>query len=163
MKKLLWNKRGVSPVVAELLMVAITVAASLLVTSMAYSWVSQQRNYGMQVVNERLVVEDVWFLNNATGPIPNITLSVTNIEEPGVQVSLQVSYILVKVNGTELSFKQSGENTIIYPGRTQSFSVALNWTVGTEYTITMVTERGNHFVSEWRSPLKLEGWSRSHG
>jgi flagellin-like protein len=142
MKKLLWSRKGVSPVIAELLMVAITVAASLVVTSMAYSWVNQQRNYGMQVVNERLVVEDVWFRDTTN---TTLTLYVTNVGT----TDLQVSYVLV--NGTEVW----GGVEYIRMGKSVSLNVTLGsaWVRDREYTITVITERGNQFVSEWWSPI----------
>jgi flagellin-like protein len=143
MKKLRLNRKGVSPVIAELLMVAIAVAASLLVTSMAYSWVNQQRNHGMQVVNERLIAEDVWF-RNTTEPTKNITLFITNVG----RTDLQVSYVLV--NETE----QWEGAEYIRMGETRTFNVTLEsvWVRDREYIITVITERGNQFVSEWWSP-----------
>lgn len=95
-------------------------------------------------INERILVEHVWFGN--TGPSINITMSNTGT------VGLNVTEI--KVHNTD-----SGQYSIfaktdagIVKGGDMSFNETMTWVSDNPYDILITTNRGNIFKAEVQSP-----------
>ncbi len=143
-RELLGNKRAVSPVVASLLMIVITIAGSGLVWSVTNQWISQQRINEMQLIRERLIIEDAWF---TIGERKNITLTMTNIGS----IDLMIRY--VKVNEVTILEIEDEELEIVGPDETVYRIIPVfDWDTNTEYRVSLITVRGNRFEAVFVSP-----------
>jgi len=147
MKRLLGDRRGVSPIVADLMLLVITVAAFSLMYGTSNQWISLQRVNQMQTITERLVIEDAWF-RSATPKYVNITM--TNVG----RIDLEVKY--VQINGVSCTVLNSSDGSGVFPEveiqETKYMNVYLDWATGQDYTITVTTDRGNSFESVFVSP-----------
>lgn len=136
-RKLLRWRRAVSPIVADLLMVVITVAAFGLTMMSTNQWISLQRTNQMQMIKERLLLEDAWFISGG-----KVNLTVTNI---GL-IELKVQWVQINRDAVwEGSFS-------LDIGETKHFVVNLSWSANEEYVITIITDRGNQFEAVFVSP-----------
>ncbi len=133
-----------SPVVASLLMIVITIAGSALVWSITTQWIRLQRINEMQVIRERLLIEDAWF-TNGTGK--NVTLTMTNIG------TIDLMIRRVKVN--EVTILEIEDEELEIVGRDETvYRVIENfdWVTNTEYRVSLITVRGNRFEAVFVSP-----------
>ena len=142
-RKLLGSKRAVSPVVASLLMIVITVAGFGLVLTTTNRWISIQRINEMQVIRERLIIEDAWFR-----PDNYLWLVVTNVG----RIELRIRYVqvdevtLIRLDDLELIRLKIGNTERIDINLTQP------WTGEKEYLVRIITNRGNRFEAVFWSP-----------
>ena len=63
-------KRGISPIVSSLLMLLVTVIAFSAVLGYTNNFISAQRGNTLAYIQERPLVEDIWFRLNAV--VPNV-------------------------------------------------------------------------------------------
>ena len=141
-RELLGSKRAVSPVVASLLMIVITIAGSGLVWSTTNQWISQQRINEMQLIRERLIIEDAWFTIGE-----EINLTMTNIGT----IDLMIRY--VKVN--EVTILEIKDEELEIVGRDETVYRIIEdfvWVTNTEYRVSLITVRGNRFEAVFVSP-----------
>lgn len=144
-RELLGSKRAVSPVVASLLMIVITIAGSALVWSITTQWIRLQRINEMQVIRERLIIEDAWF--TTIGDPKNVTLTMTNIGG----IDLMIRY--VKVN--EVTILEIEDEELEIVGRDETVYRIIEdfvWDTNTEYRVSLITVRGNRFEAVFVSP-----------
>ena len=142
-RELLGSKRAVSPVVSSLLMIVITIAGSGLIWSSTSQWIRLQRINEMQVIRERLIIEDAWF------PIGenNVTLTLTNIRS----IDLMIRY--VKVN--EVTILEIEDEELEIVGRDETVYRVIedfDWGTNTEYRVSLITVRRNRFEAVFVSP-----------
>lgn len=143
-RELLGSKRAVSPVVSSLLMIVITIAGSGLIWSSTSQWIRLQRINEMQVIRERLLIEDAWF---PIGEGKNVTLTMTNIGT----IDLMIRY--VKVNEVTILEIEDEELEIVGRGETVSRVIEdFDWDTNTEYRVSLITVRGNRFEAVFVSP-----------
>jgi Flp pilus assembly pilin Flp len=134
-RRLLRDKRGITPVLSSLLLTVVAVAAMAIATSATYVITTNLR----ENMSERVIVEDVWF-NNATH---TVDAYVRNIGKVNIRVS--GAYI----NHTSQSFNS--------PFRLELnghdwLSITYNWSSGDLYYIDIVTTRGTHVASYYKAP-----------
>ncbi len=143
-RELLGSKRAVSPVVSSLLMIVITIAGSGLIWSSTSQWIRLQRINEMQVIRERLLIEDAWFTN---GEGKNVTLTMTNIG--GIDLMIR----RVKVNEVTILEIEDEELEIVGPEETVYRIIKdFIWDRNTEYRVSLITVRGNRFETVFVSP-----------
>ncbi|MBS7647515.1 MAG: hypothetical protein QXL91_00205 [Candidatus Bathyarchaeia archaeon] len=131
------NKRAVSPVLSNLLLMVVAVAAMSIAATATYVVTTNLR----ETMGERFVVEDVWF-NNATG-VSCISIYIRNTGKSAITISA------VYVNNTpaygfaklDLGLGDHGWLNITYP-----------WEKGHVYYINVVTSRGNHIEGYYKAP-----------
>jgi len=143
-RELLGSKRAVSPVVASLLMIVITIAGFGLMWSSTNQWISLQRTNEMQVIRERLIIEDAWFTN---GEEKFVNLTMTNIG----RIDLMIRY--VKFN--EVTVLRMEDEELLSVGRGETVYRIIedfDWDTNTEYRVTLITDRGNRFEAVFVSP-----------
>ncbi len=142
-RELLGSKRAVSPVVSSLLMIVITIAGSGLIWSSTSQWIRLQRINEMQVIRERLLIEDAWFPIGET----NVTLTMTNIG------SIDLMIRRVKVNEVTILEIEDEELEIVGPEETVYRIIKdFIWDRNTEYRVSLITVRGNRFETVFVSP-----------
>lgn len=131
-EKFLGNKRGVTPVLSNVLLTVVAVAAMSLAASATYVITDNMR----QIMGERVIAEDVWFTSEG------ISIYVRNVGEVAVAVAS------VYVNFTSQPFTplalEAGEHGWV--------NMTLPWNGNSLYNINIVTTRGTKIVDYYNSP-----------
>lgn len=127
LKKLCTNRRAVTPVLSNLLLMIVAVAAMALATSATYVITT---NMG-ETMSERIVIEDLWF-NNSTG---HIEVYLRNVGKVAIQISS------VYVNRSSQAFARPFNLGI---GEHRWLIIFKNWILDSLYYVDIVTTRGTH-------------------
>jgi hypothetical protein len=131
-KRFLRNKRAITPVLSELLLTVIVVAAMSVATTATYVITTNLR----ENMSERVIVEDVWF--QATGTV-NVTLQ--NVGK--VDVSISSAYINHTSQHPSLRLGIGDNGGLV---------ISYNWTSRNLYYIDIVTNRGLHIAGYYKAP-----------
>ena len=134
-KRFLRDKRAITPVLSHLLLTVVAVAIMSLATSATFMITTNLR----QTMGERVIVEDVWF-NNATG---TVDIYMRNVGKVDIQISN------VYVNHESQSFSDLSNLQVNKHGWLR---VAFTWDSGESSYIDIVTKRGIHVASYYKSP-----------
>lgn len=121
------DKRAITPVLSNLLLMIVAVAAMSIATTATYVITSNLR----ETMSERIIIEDLWF-NNQSG---SIDIYVRNTGKVIVHVSS------VYLNSTPQSFTKPFDLEI---GGHQWLNVSRTWASGDLYYVDIVTNRGTH-------------------
>jgi flagellin-like protein len=128
------KRRGVSPVIATLLLIVIAVAAAVL----TYIWVTGymgtlQSQAGAQQVQERIKIEAI--------DITNGKVYIRNIGE--TKVTIAAVYLINSITGSTIA-SNTTVNTELSPGELKDVSLTLSDNVasGVTYIIKAVTAKG---------------------
>lgn len=132
--RFLRDKRAVTPVLSNLLLTIVAVAAMSIATTATYVITTNLR----ENMSERILVEDVWF-NNSTA---SIDIYIRNIGKVAIYVSN------VYVNHTSQIFNSPFHLAI---GAKGWLKVSHNWNSGNLYYIDIVTTRGTHIASYYEA------------
>ena len=134
-KRLLRDKRAITPVLSSLLLTVVAVAAMAIATSATYMITANLKDN----MSERVVVEDVWF-NNSTG---TVDVYVHNVGK----VAVRVSNVYINHERVELDapFRLELDDH-------RSLNIAYSWSSGELYYIDVVTNRGNHVAGYYKAP-----------
>jgi flagellin-like protein len=130
MRKLLKSKKALSPVVAAIILIAVTVAVSIAVAA----WMGSL-TIGFMETSE-VTINDMEFVSGT----PNtITLDLTNTGTSAVTISM------VKVNGDSVTF--TGTATLD-PSDETTLTISEAWVAGNKYSVSMFTTDGT-LVGSW--------------
>ena len=121
------DKRAITPVLSNLLLTVVAVAAMAIATTATYVITTNIR----ENMSERVVVEDVWF-NNATA---SIDVYVRNVGKVAIYVSA------VYVNHTSQPVNKPFRLEI---GAHSWLNISQSWIPASLYYIDIVTTRGTH-------------------
>jgi hypothetical protein len=134
MRKLLRNRRGITPVLSNLLLTVLAVAAMSIAITATYVITDNLHNN----MGERLIVEDVWFTPN------QVSIYVRNVG----RVSIKIAAVYVD------QVSQSSFNSLeLEQGKHGWLNVTYNWSPDSAYEIKVVTRRGTQVVDYYTSPL----------
>ena len=128
------NKRALTPVLSELLLTIIAVAAMSVATTATYVITTNLRDN----MSERVVVEDVWF-NNATG---TVDIYVHNVGKVDVNVAaVYIDHVSQTFNSPyHMDMNSGGWLNILY-----------SWNPGQTYYVDIVTDRGTHIAGDYKA------------
>ncbi len=132
MRRFLRNKRGVTPVLSNVLLTVVAVAAMSLAASATYIITDNLH----QIMGERIIAEDVWFTPNG------ISIYLRNTGKVAITVSS------VYVNFTSQSFTP----LTLEVGEHGWLNVSVGWEAGGLYHINVVTDRGTKIVDYYKAP-----------
>jgi hypothetical protein len=118
-----WDRRAVTSVLSNILLMIVAVAAMSLATTAAY--LISNNFHG--AIGERLIIEDVWFKNN-----DEISVYLRNIGKADLEISA------VYVNNTSTSFTELELGI----GDGGWVNITQTWAQGSIYHINIVTRRG---------------------
>jgi len=135
LRKFLRDKHAITPVLSNLLLTVVAVAAMALATTATYVITTNLR----ENMSERILIEDLWF-NNSTG---NINVYLRNIGKVAIHVSG------VYVNHTSQSFNAPFNLEI---GAHGWLNVSYSWVSGSLYYVDIVTNRGTHVGGYHNAP-----------
>lgn len=126
-KRFLRDRRAITPVLSNLLLTVVAVAAMSIATTATYVITTNLK----ENMSERIIIEDLWF-NNSTGAI---SIYLRNVGK----VALHVSAIYV--NHTSQSFTSPFSLEI---GEHGWLNISYSWVSGSLYYVEVVTNRGTH-------------------
>ena len=132
MRGVLRNKRGVTPVLSNVLLTVVAVAAMSLAASATYVITDNMH----QIMGERVIAEDVWFASDG------ISIYLRNVGKVAVEVSA------VYVNFTSQSFTP----LTLEVGEHGWLNVTFSWNAGSLHHISVVTSRGTKIVDYYKAP-----------
>ncbi len=132
---MLKNERGVTPVVSNLLLLVVAVAAMSVATTATYVITGSLRD----TMGERFIVEDVWFKQNGG---KEVAIYLRNVGKMTIEVSA------VYINNTSPAFtpfelKIEGHGWL---------NLTYSWGSGSVYRIMVMTNRGAKVVDYYRAP-----------
>jgi len=131
MKKLLKSKKALSPVVAAIILIAVTVAVSIAVAA----WMGSL-TIGFMETSE-LTVTSVVFQGTSGAADNTIDVDVTNSGTSAVTVDI------VKLNGASKSFTGGADPVTIAAGGDDTITItAAAWESGNKYSISMFATDG---------------------
>jgi hypothetical protein len=133
MRKLLRNRRGITPVLSNLLLTVIAVASmSIAITATYVITDNLHDNMG-----ERLIVEDVWFTTD------QVSIYIRNVGKVSVRIAaVYIDRIPQSFTPLELEEDKHGWLNVTY-----------SWSSDSAYKIKVVTRRGTKVVDYYTSPV----------
>jgi len=153
MKKLLRNRKAVSPVIATVLMIMVTMAGMAILFGFVISYSDAYKAGVGSSVRESLTIEDIWISPpsppSISDPLHTVQLSVYNVGK--VDSTITSAYIngLALTKSGNLNLKES-----ITIG--QHLTIALNWNQafghGQQYTFRISTLSGSNFDITYTAP-----------
>jgi len=132
MRKLLRNKKAITPVLSNVLMMLIAVAGMSIAITATYVISTNFHD----IMGERLIVEDVWFRSGG------ISIYLRNTGK----VSLRFSSIYLNHTSqsfTSLDLEVSGHGWL---------NITYAWTANKVYYINIVTSRGTQVADYYKAP-----------
>jgi hypothetical protein len=134
LKRILGDKRAITPVLSNLLLTAIAVTAMSIATTATYIITTNLR----EAMGERLIVEDLWF-----NPSGDVSIYIRNVGETSVQVT--AAY----VNHTNYSFTPTW--FVLEVDEHGWLNVSCSWVSGNVYYVDIVTTRGYHVADYYNA------------
>ena len=132
MRKILRDRKGITPVLSNVLLMMIAVGAMSIAITATYVITGNLR----ETMGERFVVEDVWF---TTG---KIAIHLLNVGKMRIKVvSVYVNHTSQSVTALELDVGGHGW-----------LNVTQSWISNSAYYINIVTTRGTKVADYYRSP-----------
>jgi hypothetical protein len=129
------DKRAITPVLSNLLLTVVAVAAMSIATTTTYVITTNLK----ETMSERIVIEDLWF-NPSTG---GISVYLRNVGKVTVHVSA------VYVNHTSQSFTLSFSLEV---GEHGWLNISYSWVSDSLYYVDVVTSRGTHVGGYYKAP-----------
>ena len=132
MKRIFGNKKGITPVLSNVLLMVIAVAGMSIVMTATYVITSNLR----EIMGERFIVEDVWF---GAG---EVSLYLRNIGKISVRIeAVYINYTAESFMPLELDIGEHGWLNVTY-----------SWDSSSLYHINIVTKRGTQVADHYKSP-----------
>ena len=142
-QKLRKNTKALSPVVASIILIAVTVAASVVVAA----WMGGM-SLGLMGNAEQLSVTNVEFIDGATN---SVVLSIRNNGGADAEISaVYVNSVSVPASGA-----YTATPTTITKGIIDSITINLPWDANTSYEFKLTTAKGNNVVYSQVSPADI--------
>ena len=132
MKKFLKNKKAITPVLSNVLMMLIAVAGMSIAITATYVISTNFHD----IMGERFIVEDVWFRTDI------ISMYLRNTGKTGIDI------VAVYVNHES----QSIASLHLEPTSHNWLNVTYNWHANTTYHINVATSRGTQVADYYTSP-----------
>ncbi|NIR86792.1 hypothetical protein GWO13_04150 [Candidatus Bathyarchaeota archaeon] len=133
MRRVLWDKRGITPVLSNVLLMVIAVAGMSIAITATYVITNNLR----ETMGERFIIEDVWF---KTGD--EISMYLRNTGKMSIKLAA------VYVNHTAQSFTSLELDV----GNHGWLNMTYVWDSDSVYHISIATSRGTQVADYYRSP-----------
>lgn len=132
MRKILGNKRGLTPVLSTLLLMVIAVAAMSIAITATYVITGNLHDK----MGERFIVEDAWFIAG------KISFYIRNVGKVSIRIAA------VYINHAPQAFTP----LMLEVGGHGWLNVTYGWNSGSVYHVNIVTSRGTRVVDYYESP-----------
>lgn len=146
MRKLLKSRKALSPVVAAIILIAVTVAVSIAVAA----WMGAL-TFTFMKTEELKITNHTWAVG-ATATSTNVTLTVRNSGTARLTISeLRVNDAVVTAGAGGWEVVTAGADEILEPGeqvdvRVYGSGVSGGFVAGTRYEFAIITATGNKFT-----------------
>jgi E3 ubiquitin-protein ligase DOA10 len=128
MKRMFRDKRGITPVLSNVLLMVIAVAGMSIAMTATYVITNNLH----EIMGERFIVEDVWFKTGNT-----IAVYLRNVGKMAIEISaVYVNYISRSFSSLKLEVNKHSWLNITY-----------TWSADSVYYINIVTRRGNQVAN----------------
>ena len=134
LRNILRNRRGITPVLSNLLLMVIAVAAMSIAITATYVITDNLHD----TMGERFVVEDVWFTTNG-----EISIYLRNVGK----VSIKIAAVYVDHTPQPLT-----SNLKLEENKHGWLNVTYSWSSNSTYHINIVNVRGTKVVDYYESP-----------
>ena len=128
------DRRAITPVLSNLLLTVVAVAAMSIATTATYVITTNLK----ETMSERIIIEDLWF-NPSTG---DTNVYLRNVGKVAVHVSA------IYVNHTS----QYSSPFSLEIGEHRWLNISYSWSSGSLYYIDIVTTRGTHVGGYYEAP-----------
>jgi hypothetical protein len=132
--RFLRDKHAITPVLSNLLLTLVAVAAMAIATTATYVITTNLK----ENMGERFIVEDVWF-----NPSGEISIYIRNTGKVTIQISS------IYINHTRYALASQFSLDV---GEHRWLNVTYDWDSGNLYHIDVVTNRGNHIADYYKAP-----------
>ncbi|MEM3703080.1 MAG: hypothetical protein QXX79_01455 [Candidatus Bathyarchaeia archaeon] len=134
--RLFMDKRAITPVLSNLLLMVVAVAAMSIAAATTYVITTNLR----ETMGERLIIEDVWF-NNAGGT-RQISIYLRNVGKVPIRISaVYINHTRWSALTLELELGDHGWLNVTY-----------SWAPSSLYHLDVVTTRGTHAGGYYKAP-----------
>ena len=133
LKRFFRDKRAITPVLSNLLLTVVAVAAMSIATTATYVITTNLK----ETMSERVIIEDLWFNNS------HISVYLRNVGKVVVHVSA------VYVSHTSQSFTSPFSLEI---DEHDWLNISYSWSSGSLYYVDVVTTRGTHVGGYYKAP-----------
>jgi hypothetical protein len=134
--KFFMDKRAITPVLSNLLLMVVAVAAMSIAAATTYVITTNLR----EIMGERLIIEDVWF-NNVSGT-SQISIYIRNVGKVPIRIStVYINHTRYPSPTLELGLDDHGWLNITYA-----------WASNGLYHLDVVTMRGTHAGGYYKAP-----------
>lgn len=133
--RFIYDKRAITPVLSNLLLTVVAVAAMAIATTTTYVITTDLR----ETMSERVIVEDVWF-SSSTG---NVQVCLHNVGKVAIHVSQ------VYVNHTSQFYNSL---PVLEMNAHAWLNISCSWGTGNLYYVDVVTSRGTHVGGYYEAP-----------
>jgi flagellin-like protein len=151
MKKLFRNKKAVSPVIATVLMIMVTMAGMAILFGFVISYSDAYKAGVGSSVMESLTIEDIWLSPHSANYNSEVQLSVYNVGKVDSTItSMYANGIKLTENGNlnlnkPIAIGQHLNITLVW-------SQTTGWISGQEYTFRVSTLSGSNFDMKYTAP-----------
>jgi len=152
------NKRGISPIMADVLLLSIIVSLMMVVWTFALMYTQNYQTKQGASIMERILIDDVNFYNRTAGKDVLTCLSnrtrgnLVNITIYNYgKLSINITAAIVFINGTARSFTVTPRSTLIV-GNHSTITATFAWRAQNSYAIKIVTERGYTVEGTYTAP-----------
>jgi flagellin-like protein len=150
MKRLFRNKKAVSPVIATVLMILVTMAGMTILFGFVISYSDSYKAGIGSSVMESLTIEDIWIQSTNT---VNVTVyNVGTKTNLGTDSGMDITIATIYVNGTALTNPVSTtidfKNYVVNAGSHLTIKGSGFFNVGNTYDFKIVTTRGSNFEAQ---------------
>ena len=149
MKRLLQNKKAISPVIATVLMILVTMAGMAILFGFVISYSDAYKAGVGSSVMESITIEDIWLSPNSPTYNSQVQITVYNVGKVDSTITSAYANGLALTKSGNLNLKES-----ITIG--QHLTISLNWDQpfvhGQQYTFKISTQSGSNFDIIYTAP-----------
>jgi E3 ubiquitin-protein ligase DOA10 len=134
MRRLIRSKKGITPILSNVLLMVIAVAGMSIAMTATYVITSNLK----EIMGERFIIEDVWFITPNT-----IAVYIRNVGKMAITISsVYVNYTSQPFTPLQLEVSEHGWLNITY-----------YWNADHVHHINIVTRRGNQIANYYEAPV----------
>jgi flagellin-like protein len=151
MKRLLQNKKAISPVIATVLMILVTMAGMAILFGFVISYSDAYKKGVGSSVMESLTIEDIWLSPNSSTYNSQVQITVFNVGKVDSTITSMYANGLKLTENGNLNLNKPiaiGQHLAI----TLDWSQNPGWVKGQEYTFRVSTLSGSNFDSKYTAP-----------
>ena len=136
MRTMLKSKKGISPILATLLLIVIAVAAVIV----TYAWVMTFTSSTTSQAGAMLTVENIRFHNVSTTDYVEVIIRNSGTDDAKIVEVYAGTSSTALVPQTSVSYTPS--TAVVATGSSLNVTITCDWTDGTRYHFKMATEAG---------------------